>query len=76
MTRGPSRRSRLGLNAANFFLAEMLGVAIPFLSTYLRQGGWTYEAIGIATALSGSAVFLMQTPAGLIVDRLPCRRAR
>jgi MFS family permease len=69
-----SLQSRFGLNAANFFLAEMIGVAIPLLSTFLRQSGWSYEAIGIATALSGLAVFLMQTPAGLIVDRLPQRR--
>jgi MFS family permease len=72
--RRPSLESRIGLNAANFFLAEMVGVAIPLLSTFLRQSGWSYETIGIATALSGLAVFLVQTPAGIVVDHLAHRR--
>ncbi len=70
----PSLQSRIGLNAANFFLAEMVGVVIPMLIAFLRQNGWSYDAIGIAVALSGLAVFLVQAPAGLIVDRLPQRR--
>jgi MFS family permease len=70
-----SLQSRVGLNAANFFLAEVTGVAMPFLNTYLQTRHWRYDAIGLATALAGLGVLLMQTPAGLIVDRVSQRRA-
>ena len=70
-----SLQSRFGLNAANFFLAEVTGVAMPFLNTYLQTRHWRYDAIGLATALAGLGVFLMQTPAGFIVDRVSQRRA-
>jgi MFS family permease len=62
------------LNAANFFLAEVTGVVMPFLSAFFQTQHWRYDAIGIATALAGLGVFLMQTPAGFIVDRVPQRR--
>jgi MFS family permease len=67
---GVSFRSRIGLNAANFFLAQITGIAAPFLSDYLRSEGWAYDAIGVATSMSGLGVLLMQTPAGLLVDRI------
>jgi MFS family permease len=70
-----SLQSRVGLNAANFFLAEVTGVVMPFLSAFLRTSNWRYDAIGVATALAGLGVFLMQTPAGFIVDRIMQRRA-
>lgn len=69
-----SRQSRVGLNAANFFLAEVTGVVLPFLNDFLRGRGWHYDSIGLATATAGLGVFLMQSPAGLLVDRIPHRR--
>jgi MFS family permease len=72
---GPSRQSVLGLNAANFFLAEVTGVVMPFLAKFLAGRGWRNDAIGIAAAVAGLGVLLMQTPAGLIVDRVRRRRA-
>ena len=69
-----SLQSRIGLNAANFFLAEVTGVVMPFLSTFLQNRHWRYDAIGLATALAGLGVFLMQTPAGFIVDGFSKRR--
>ena len=69
-----SFQSRVGLNAANFFLAEVVGVILPFLNDFLKQSGWRYNAIGAATATAGLAVFLMQTPAGFLVDRISERR--
>ncbi|HWG47628.1 MAG TPA: MFS transporter [Gemmataceae bacterium] len=66
--------SRLGLNAANFFLAEVVGVIVPFLSKYLVERGWTDGRVGMAIALGGLGVFLMQTPAGFLVDRIRQRR--
>jgi MFS family permease len=74
MKDGISLQSRFGLNAANFFLAEVVGVVMPFLNDFLKEHGWRYDAIGTATAIAGLAVFLMQTPAGLIVDRASHRR--
>ncbi len=67
--------SLIGINAANFFLAEVVGVVVPFLSKYLVGRGWTYGSIGLAVALGGLGVFLMQTPAGFLVDRIRQRRA-
>ena len=70
-----SLQSRFGLNAANFFLAEVTGVVMPFLSAFLHSRHWRYDAIGLAAALAGFGVFLMQSPAGFIVDRVSQRRA-
>lgn len=70
-----SMQSRIGLNAANFFLAEISGVVVPFLSKYLSERGWSDGGVGVAIALGGLGVFLMQTPAGFLVDRIRQRRA-
>ncbi len=70
----PSLRSRVGLNAANFFLAEITGVVVPFLAVFLAGRGWRDDAIGVAVAAGGLGVFLAQTPAGVVVDRVRRRR--
>ncbi len=67
-------RSRIGLNAVNFFLAEVAGVILPFASIYLKQHGWNYDTIGIAIAIGGLGTFLMQIPAGILSDRIKKRR--
>jgi MFS family permease len=72
---GVSSRSRAALNAANFFLAEITGVVMPFLGDYLKEQGWSESALGVAIALAGLGVFLMQTPAGIVTDRVRARRA-
>ncbi len=66
--------SRAGLNAANFFQAEAVGVVLPVLSAFLRASGWRFDAIGIATAAAGLGTLVMQTPAGLFTDRINSRR--
>ena len=71
----PSRQSVIGLNATNFFLAEVLGVVMPFLAKFLAERRWRDDAVGLALATAGLGVFLMQTPAGFIVDRVRQRRA-
>ena len=40
-----SKRSLIGLNAANFFQAEMVGM-LPALNIFLRKAHWRYEEIG------------------------------
>ena len=69
-----SRQSVIGLNAANFFLAEVTGVVMPFLGDYLKEQKWSEVAIGLAISCAGLGVFLMQTPAGMITDRVCQRR--
>lgn len=66
---GLSWRSWAGINAANFFLAEVTGVTLPFVASALKDHGWQPFAIGLATTLAGLGVFLMQTPAGIATDR-------
>jgi MFS family permease len=70
-----SLRSAIGLNAANFFIAELGGVVMPFLNDFLKGRQWRYDAIGVASALAGLGVLLMQAPAGFLVDRVRQRRA-
>ncbi len=67
-------RSEFGLNAANFFQAEMVGVILPVLSAFLQEAHWRYDSIGIATAAAGLGTLIFQTPAGLITDKFSCRR--
>jgi MFS family permease len=67
-------RSLFGLNAANFFQAEMVGVILPVLNALLKGVGWRYDAIGFATAAAGFGTLLFQGPAGWLTDRLSRRR--
>ena len=67
--------SRSGLNAANFFQAEAVGVVLPVLNGFLRAAGWQYDSIGVATAVAGLGTLIFQTPAGLLTDRINARRA-
>lgn len=69
------KRSLLGLNAANFFQAEMVGVILPILSAFLKAANWRYDAIGFATAAAGLGTLLFQSPAGWLTDKVTCRRA-
>ena len=68
------KRSVAGLNAANFFQAEMVGVVIPVLNAFLRKSHWRYDAIGMATAAAGLGTLVLQTAAGWITDRFSWRR--
>lgn len=69
-----SQRSRFALDGANFFQAEAVGVVLPVLSVFLRESGWSYSQIGFASAIAGLGTLLFQTPAGIMIDRLRCRR--
>ncbi len=63
-------RDRVGLNAANFFLAELTGVVMPFLAKLLAERGWRDDAIQFAAAACGLGVLPAQTPAGIVTDRV------
>src|SRR5262249_48094007 len=64
-----SRRSRIGLDAANFFLAQLTGLGSPYLSAFLFDRGWRGGAIGIAQSMPALGVLFFQTHAGWLLDR-------
>jgi MFS family permease len=68
-------QDRVGLNAANFFLAELTGVIMPFLAKFLAERSWRDDAIQYTAAACGLGVLLAQTPAGILTDRVRNRRA-
>jgi MFS family permease len=68
------RISFFGLNSINFFQAEMVGVILPILGVFLREHNWRFDSIGVATAAAGLGTLLMQTPAGVLCDRISSRR--
>jgi len=72
---GSIRRSLVGLNAINFFQAEAVGVVLPVMGVFLKEHGWRYDSIGVATAIAGLGALLMQTPAGILTDEIASRRA-
>lgn len=69
-----SKLSFTGLNAANFFQAEMVGVILPVLNVFLKNAGWRYDALGVATAVAGLGGVLFQGFAGWLTDRVSHRR--
>ena len=68
------KRSLIGLNAANFFQAEMVGVILPVLNAVLKEANWRYDAIGLAIAAGGLGTLLFQSPAGWLTDKVTRRR--
>jgi MFS family permease len=65
----PSRRSRYSLHASNFFLSQLTGLGLPYLSALLFDRGWRGGAIGVAEAMPALGVLLSQTHAGWLLDR-------
>ncbi|MGB8113682.1 MAG: MFS transporter [Candidatus Sulfotelmatobacter sp.] len=63
-----------GLNAINFFQAEMVGVVLPALNAFLKEAHWRYDSIGFATALAGLGTLVLQPIAGELTDRISSRR--
>jgi MFS family permease len=75
LSRRPSRRSLLALDGANFLLADVQGGIAPFLSIYLLTSlNWKPAMIGIAVSAAGIATLLVQTPAGVLIDRITWKR--
>jgi MFS family permease len=64
-----SARSRFSLHASNFFLAQLTGLGLPYVSSFLFDRGWRGGAIGIAESMPALGVLLFQTQAGWLVDR-------
>jgi predicted MFS family arabinose efflux permease len=68
-------RALRGLDALNFFLADVQTGVGPFLAIYLAGYGWNEERVGLALTCGGVAGILAQTPAGALVDASRSKRA-
>src|SRR5579871_5162387 len=71
---GASRRSLLGLDWLNFFLADVQTGIGRFIAVYLQQNKWNPEQIGLALTAGGIAGIVTQTPAGALIDRMRSKR--
>jgi MFS family permease len=71
----PSTRTLRGLDALNFFLADVQTGLGPFLAIYLAGYQWNEQRVGLALTVGGIAGILTQTPAGGLVDFIRSKRA-
>ena len=69
-----SSRSRLALNALNFFQAAVQTGFGPFVSILLTQGGWSQTNIGLAFSIGTIGAMAGQVPIGLLLDRIRAKR--
>ncbi|WP_186807780.1 MFS transporter [Swaminathania salitolerans] len=71
----PSPASSGGLDATNFFLADVQGGVGPYLTVFLTSARhWQAGPVGLAMAVAGFAAALCQIPAGLLVDATRWKR--
>jgi MFS family permease len=66
--------SLFGLYLVNFFLGEIIGVGVPFLNDYLKNDHWSFQDIGIATAMIGVGTLIFQGFSGIIAEIIPRHR--
>lgn len=72
--RSPSRRALFGLDALNFFLADVRDGLGPYLAIYLiavrgPEQGWNEATVGLVMTIAGIVGLIAQTPAGALIDR-------
>ncbi|MGH7153405.1 MAG: MFS transporter [Acetobacteraceae bacterium] len=70
----PSDRSQRGLDALNFFIADVETAFGPFISVYLASYGWNQSAIGEVLTINTAIALATQTPAGALVDWIARKR--
>lgn len=78
--RAPSQRTLRGLDALNFFLADVRDGLGPYLAIYLiavrgPDQGWNEATTGMIMTIAGIAGLIAQTPAGALIDRTNHKRA-
>ncbi len=76
---GPSRQSLRGLDALNFFLADVRDGLGPYLAIYLiavrgPSQGWNEATVGAVITTAGIVGLIVQTPMGGLIDRIRYRR--
>ncbi|MGO4174481.1 MFS transporter [Bosea sp. TAF32] len=70
----PSHRALFGLDALNFFLADVRDGLGPYLAIYLiavrgPAQGWNEATTGLVMTIAGIVGLIAQTPAGALIDR-------
>ena len=75
----PSQRSLRGLDALNFFLADVRDGLGPYLAIYLiavrgPSHGWNEATTGLVMTIAGFAGLIAQTPVGALVDKTRHKR--
>jgi MFS family permease len=75
-----SKRASRGLDALNFFLADVRDGLGPYLAIYLiavrgPTQGWNEATTGMVMTIAGIAGLIAQTPAGALIDRTRHKRA-
>jgi len=71
-----SRQANRGLDAVNFFLADVRDGLGPYLAIYLLTiQKWDEASIGVAMSIAAAAGILAQTPAGALIDSTRAKRA-
>lgn len=76
----PHLRQRRGLDAINFFLADVRDGLGPYLAIYLvavrgPEHGWNEATAGLVMTIAGIAGLVATTPAGALVDKVRAKRA-
>ena len=76
---GPSKQSLRGLDALNFFLADVRDGLGPYLAIYLLavrgpSHGWDEATVGAVITTAGIVGLIVQTPMGGLIDRIRHRR--
>ncbi|GJE61370.1 MFS transporter [Methylobacterium trifolii] len=74
LERSPARATLRGLDALNFFLADVRDGLGPYLAIYLiavrgPDQGWNEATTGLVMTIAGIAGLIAQTPAGALIDR-------
>src|ERR1700722_15573514 len=70
-----STRAKLGLDAANFFLADVRDGSGPYLAIYLLTiQKWDEASIGVVMSIATAAGIIAQTPAGAFIDATRAKR--
>ncbi len=70
----PSTQALRGLDALNFFLADVRDGLGPYLAIYLiavrgPDQGWNEATTGLVMTIAGIVGLIAQTPAGALIDR-------
>ncbi len=76
----PSERASYGLDALNFFLADVRDGLGPYLAIYLiavrgPDQGWNEATTGLVMTIAGIVGLIAQTPMGALIDRMSGKRA-
>ena len=79
LDRHPGGRALRGLDALNFFLADVRDGLGPYLAIYLiavrgPNEGWNEATAGLVMTIAGIAGLIAQTPAGALIDRTRQKR--